>query len=85
MCKAETMPDTYLGALRNIWFDERSLFNNNFPFLDHGNGINIYESVTKVAVFCCIGYFSIWGLIDRKLQGLFVLVVLFLVLVCKCA
>lgn len=67
MCKTETMPDTYFGALRNICFDERVLFNNNFPFLNHGNGINIYETVNKVAVIHRIGYFSIWGLIDRKL------------------
>lgn len=45
MCKAEMIPDMYFGALRNIWFDERVLFNNNFPSLNHGNGINIYESV----------------------------------------
>lgn len=71
MCKAETMPDTYLGALRNIWFDERSLFNNNFPFLDHGNGINIYESVTKFAVFLLYWLFFHLGLNRQEIAGAF--------------
>lgn len=42
MCKGEAMPDMYFGALGNIWFDERVLVNNNFPSLNHGDGINIY-------------------------------------------
>ena len=75
MCKAETMPDTYFGALRNIWFDERILFNNNFPSLNHGDGINIHESVNSWnrLLFSLYLLLSFWSLIDRKLQGFFCL------------
>lgn len=39
-------PDPDLGALENIWFDERVSFNNDFPSLNHSDGINTYESVS---------------------------------------
>lgn len=45
-------PGLDLGALENIWVVERVLFNNDFPSLDHSDGINIYESISYVTAFC---------------------------------